>query len=411
MRVSYVIHELRRRSQRTLINLLGVAVGVGLFVSINAVSAGFQAAVSQPFAALGAELAAQKTEKNRSLGQAALSMRGVKLPFSNQLLTPEELAGLGRIDGVAEAAGALLLWEFLPGGFRTVLGVDLARPELGPVRAAQWISQGRPLQGPGEALAEKHYAKFRGLRLGDGLEIGGKPFTLVGLVEIREGAQMAASNIYLRLSDAQSLLPEATAPVNAVYLRLRDPALQGEVRRTILKTFPGLSASSSDNFLELMGGVSAITGQFSLVASGLAFLGALLLILKSMLASLVERTPEIGTLKALGWTSRDIQGQLLGEAMAQCLLGGLLGLGLGHLAALAVGTLSLPLSAPWELSPLPASAKIGELAEQAVRLPVRFSWALSAAALGLSVAAGGIAAFLMGRATAKVRPAVILDPQ
>jgi putative ABC transport system permease protein len=407
MRTSYIVHELQHRSARTLINVLGIAVGIALFVSINAVSTGYQKAVSQPFANLGADLVVQRAEKNQTLGEETLSMQGVKLPFSNQTISAEELAALGKIDGVAATSGALLLWEFLPGGFRTIMGADLAQPDLGPVRLAQWISKGHLPEQPGEAMMEKHFAKFRGTRLGDTLEIGGKPFKIVGLLEIREGAQVAAANIYLRLSDAQSLLTDATLPLNVAYLRLRDPAEQHRIQQEIIKTLPVMSVSSSDSFLELMGGVSLISGQFALVASGVALLGAILLILKSMTASLVERTQEIGVLKAVGWTRRDIQEQLLGEAMVQCVLGGILGLCLGYMGAFLVGTLSLPMATPWALNPLPASAKIGELSNQVIRLPIRFSWELLTISLSIVVATGGIAALAMGKAAAKMKPADI----
>ena len=409
MRYSYIVHELRHRSHRTLINILGIAVGVGLFVSINAVSAGYQKAVSLPFENLGADLVVQRAEKDRQLGQGTLSMRGIKLPFSNQVIAGEEFDALSRVDGVAAASGSLLLWEFVSGGFRTIMGLDAAQPGLGPVHLTQWISQGHAPQQAGEALVEKHFAKFRGIHLGDSLDIGGKPFAVVGMLEIREGAQVAAANIYLRLSDAQSLLPEAKAPINVVYLRLRDPAMQGDIQQKVLAAFPGLSASSSDSFLELMGGVSVITGMFSVVASLVALVGAILLILKSMLASLGERLPEIGVLKAVGWTGKDVQGQLLGEAMVQCLLGGLIGIGLGYLGAYCIGTLSIPMNTAWELNPVPASAKIGALANQAIQLPIQLSWILVMTALACSIVTGLIATFLLGKVATKMRPADILS--
>jgi len=407
MRLSYIVHELQHRSSRTLINILGIAVGIGLFVSINAVATGYQRAASLPFANLGADLIVQQAEKNQQLGQGGLSMRGIKLPFSNQVLSAEQWSTLRTIDGVAATSGALLLWEFLPGGFRTVMGVDLAQPDLGPVRLGQWLSQGHLPAQPGEAVMEKHYAKFRGVRLGDGLEIGGNPFKIVGLLEVREGAQVAAANIYLQLADAQALLGGAPAPLNVAYLRLRDPAEQQRIEQEIVKASPGLSVSSSDTFMELMGGVSMISGQFALVASVVSLLGAILLILKSMAASLVERAPEIGVLKAVGWTRRDIQAQLLGEAMVQCGLGGLLGLGLGYAGAFLVGTLSLSIATPWALNPLPAAAKIDELTGQVIQLPIRFSWELLTISLGIVATTGGIAALAMGRAAAKMRPADI----
>ena len=407
MRLAYIVHELQHRSSRTLINILGIAVGIGLFVSINAVATGYQRAASLPFANLGADLIVQRAEKNQQLGQGGLSMRGIKLPFSNQVLSAEQWSTLRTIDGVAATSGALLLWEFLPGGFRTIMGVDLALPDLGPVRLGQWLSQGHLPAHPGEAVMEKHYAKFRGVRLGDGLEIDGNPFKIVGLLEIREGAQVAAANIYLQLADAQALLGGAPAPLNVAYLRLRDPAEQQRIEQEIVKASPGLSVSSSDSFMELMGGVSMISGQFASVASVVSLLGAILLILKSMTASLVERASEIGVLKAVGWTRRDIQAQLLGEAMVQCGLGGLLGLGLGYTGAFLVGTLSLSIATPWALNPLPAAAKIGELTGQVIQLPIRFSWELLTISLGIVATTGGIAALAMGRAAAKMRPADI----
>jgi putative ABC transport system permease protein len=288
------------------------------------------------------------------------------------------------------------------------MGVDPAQPDLGPVRLAQWISQGRLPAQPGEAMMEKHYAKFRGVRPGTTLEIGGKPFEIVGLVDIREGVQVAAANIYLQLADAQALLGEAPAPLNVAYLRLRDPAEQHRIQREIIKVAPGLSISSSDTFMELMGGVSLISGQFALVASMVSLLGAILLILKSMTASLVERAREIGVLKAVGWTRKNIQAQLWGEAVIQCVLGGLLGLGLGYLGAYLVSTISLSMVTPRALNPLTASAKIDDLSQQVIHLPIAFSWELALIALAIALATGGAAALVMGRAAARMRPADIL---
>jgi len=127
-----------------------------------------------------------------------------------------------------------------------------------------------------------------------------------------------------------------------------------------------------------------------------------------MTGSLVERAQEIGVLKAVGWTRRDIQGQLLGEAMAQCLLGGLVGLGLGYMGAFLVGRLPLSMVTPWALNPMPAAAKIGQLTSQVIQLPIRFSWELSLLSLGLALATGGVAALVMGRTAARMRPADIL---
>ena len=159
MNYRYVISELRFHHHRTLVNVLGIAIGIALFVSINAISTAYQEAVSLPFKNLGADLVVQKPERRAvDATQTPASMRGVRLPFSNQLLPPEDLRKLASLDGVASMASSLLLWEFDQTGFRTILGVDLAQPSLGPVKVKEWLKEGRFPEKDGEAVLEKHFA-------------------------------------------------------------------------------------------------------------------------------------------------------------------------------------------------------------------------------------------------------------
>ena len=409
MYLPYVRSELRNRSQRTAVNVIGIAIGIGLYVAINAVSAAYQTAVMQPFAELGANLVVQKPEKDVAAGAPPKSMRGIRLPFSNQAVTEAELLALRSLDNVTGVSGSLLLWDFLPKGFGAISGIDLDHPELGPVKVNEWISSGERLSKPGDALVEKHFAKFHNIKVGDAITLGEGAFNVVGLLEIKEGVQIAAANYYISLTDAQSLLPGLDGAVNVVYVSLDDPAALDSVKRSIASSMPELSVGSSDSFVEMMGGISLVSGWFSYAVSAVALAGAVLLVLKSMSASLVERLREIGVLKALGWTRRNIQAQLLGEAVAQCVLGGLLGIALGYLGAYLVGTFSIPLVSSWELNPLPAGAKLEtEAAQTMMRLPVTFSWELLGVSLLFSVLIGCLAAYVLGRTTAKLKPSTIL---
>jgi putative ABC transport system permease protein len=406
----YVLKELRHHHNRTLVNVVGIAVGIALFVSINAVSTAYQKAVSLPFKNLGADLVVQRPER-RTMGstQAPESMRGIRLPFSNQLLPPEDLRKLASVEGVGAMASSLLLWEFDQRGFRTIMGVDLSQPSLGPVKVKEWLQEGRFPQQKGEVVLEKHYAKFHHTKQGDKMSIGGRDFTVVGLLEIKEGSQIASANIYLPLADAQNLFGEASKAVNVVYLRLKNPSLLSQVKTQIAKQLSGVSVTSSDSFLELMGGVSKISDQFSLLTSMIALAGAIFLIIKTMLANLVARSSEIGILKAVGWTERDVQKQLMGEALLQSLAGGIFGLIIGYGVSYLLGFASIPVTTPWEINLLPALAKSAETASSAaVRLPVSLSLGLTAAALALSLLAGALASYFMGRRTSRMKPVDIL---
>jgi putative ABC transport system permease protein len=437
MNYSYVLKELRYHHNRTLVNILGIGIGIALFVSINAVNTAYQKAVSLPFKNLGADIVVQRPEKRAvESSQPPASMRGIRLPFSNQLLPSQDLEKLKTIEGVDSMATSLLLWEFDKGGFRTIMGVDLAQPSLGPVKVKEWLKEGRFPQKEGEIVIEKHYAKFQHKRIGDAVEINGHPFSVVGLLEIKEGSQIASANIYLPLQDAQSLLgaesggvhpvrnsseglspvsPESTEQrggisngVNVVYLRLKSPSLLSQVKTSIARYLSGVSVTSSDSFLEVMGGVSRISDQFSFVVSIIALGGAFFLIIKAMLSNLIERSREIGILKAVGWTEKDVQKQLMGEVFLQSLLGWILGIVMGYFFSYLLGFLSIPVSTPWELNLLPAFAKDTAAAAQTVRLPVSISAGLTGISLALSLAAGGMASYVMGKRTARMKPAEIL---
>jgi putative ABC transport system permease protein len=409
MNYRYIWQELRHHHHRTLVNVLGIGIGIALFVSINAVSAAYKEAVSLPFKNLGADIVVQRPEKRAvDSGQAPASMRGIRLPFSNQILPAQDLEKLRSIEGVDSMAASLLLWEFEQSGFRTIMGVDQAQPSLGPVKVKEWLKEGRFPENSGEVVLEKHYAKFHQARLGDSFSIGNRPFKVVGLLEIKEGSQIASANIYLSLADAQTLLGGELKGVNLVYLHLKNPSFLAQVKSRISKELTGVSVTSSDSFLELMGGVSKISDQFSLLASIIALGGAIFLIIKTMLSNLVERSSEIGILKAVGWTEGDVQKQLMGEVLAQSLLGGVVGIVAGYFLSYLLGFLSIPISTPWEVNLMPAFAKDTEAAAQVVRLPVSISAGLLAASLALSLIAGGLASYFMGRRTSRMKPAEIL---
>jgi putative ABC transport system permease protein len=157
-----------------------------------------------------------------------------------------------------------------------------------------------------------------------------------------------------------------------------------------------------------MGGVSRISDQFSFLVSMIALGGAVFLVVKSMVSNLVERSREIGIWKAVGWTSADVRGQLMGEAFLQAALGGLFGIAAGYGASFLLGLLSIPVSTPWEVNLLPAFARSADAASQSVRLPVSLSAGLGAASLALAIAAGGLASLAMARRTGRMKPAEVL---
>jgi ABC-type antimicrobial peptide transport system permease subunit len=80
----------------------------------------------------------------------------------------------------------------------------------------------------------------------------------------------------------------------------------------------------------------------------------------------------------------------------------------GYVISYFLGFLSISIPTPWDINLLPAFAKDAQAASQVVQLPVSISAGLTGIALALSIVAGGLASYFMGRRTARMKPVDIL---
>ncbi len=236
----------------------------------------------------------------------------------------------------------------------SVTGVDIAHGELGPLSTGT-ISSGRTFttadNSKDVALVEASYATSQKLKVGSTIAVGNSKgtatnFTVVGIVS--EPAGDSPSDVYVPLGVAQTLA-NLKNDVNTIYVSATSNNDITTLASTIKATVPG-STVTDENSL-----ASEVTGSLSSAASLANNLGKWLaiavLIAAFLLASLLtmsavsRRVREFGTLKALGWKSRRIVGQVLGESIAIGIVGGVVGVGLGFAGAQLVNHFSGSLSA------------------------------------------------------------------
>jgi putative ABC transport system permease protein len=236
----------------------------------------------------------------------------------------------------------------------SVTGVDIADGELGPLSTGT-ISSGRTFTAADNskdvALVEASYATSEKLKVGSTIAVGNSKgtatnFTVVGIVSEPSGD--SPSDVYLPLGVAQSL-SNLKNDVNTIYVSATSNNDITTLASTIKSTVPGSTVTDEDSL------ASEVTGSLSSAASLANNLGKWLaiavLIAAFLLASLLtmsavsRRVREFGTLKALGWKSRRVVGQVMGESIAIGIVGGVIGVGLGFAGAALVNHFSGSLSA------------------------------------------------------------------
>ena len=365
----YLANELTYRWRRTALLIGGVALATTLVVMLDVLGRSFADVATVPFRNLGADLIVQRN----TVQTAVPKEMGVMLPYSAQLITPEELTRLAAEPGVTQTAGFVLLWNLGAGRFYSISGIPLANaPALGPGRVREWLIAGRmPAVGAPELLVERHYGAFYRLDPGRTVEIGGKTFTVAGVIDIKEGSQIASSNFYMDIDEARSLAKLSAGLVNQVFLKVADIADTETVKQRIAGWLPRASVASPGTMLQLFGGVSQTIGRFGPVAVGVGAAAALALSAMLVLGVAAERRREFALLRVLGWNGAQVRRQMAVEMIVQGLLAGLAALALVALGLQLIGqiTVSLPANLGGE-NPVDFASGGFRAAASVVHLPV-----------------------------------------
>lgn len=229
----------------------------------------------------------------------------------------------------------------------TAAGVDPATPQVGLVTVDQlttgkWIAKGATDQ----VLLNVAYANTKSLKVGSSLPINGTDYKVVGLV--RPTLTGSTADVYFPLETLQKLATK-TDRVTQVLVKADSSANVDKVAAAIKRQLPGAEVVTSKALASQVTGSLAdarkladrLGGALAVIVLLSAFAIAVLL----TLSSIAKRVREIGTLRAIGWSKGRVVRQLLGETLGIGLLGGVLGLGVGALAAVAVHAFSPSLSA------------------------------------------------------------------
>jgi putative ABC transport system permease protein len=154
------------------------------------------------------------------------------------------------------------------------------------------------------------------------------------------------NTIFIPLASGEAILHSAT--FTGIMVVASDPNTVTEVTNELTTQYgSNIRITSVSSLLSSIQSVTAGVQTLLEAVGGTSVLVAFIGIMTTMLTSVLERTKEIGVLKALGSSSRGIMLVFLTEAVVTGLLGGLIGVGAGYgLSFLVIGALSGTLRIP-----------------------------------------------------------------
>ncbi|QYO76038.1 ABC transporter permease [Devosia salina] len=356
--VRLALGAILRNALRSLLTVLGVTIGVAAVIAMVTLGQGATAEVGESVASLGSNLLMvrpgqfSQTPGGGGVGVASLDVADA-----------EAIARL--VDDVRVAAPtdsrSLTVIANNTDFFTTVIGTDNRYLD-----AREWGLAGGRVFDEGELRAGSSVcivgqgvvdALFNGLNpLGEAIRLRRMVCTVVGVLEEKGGSAFGSNEddvIIVPLRTFQRRI-SGNAGVTLIYVAAADESALTRVKDDItalMRDRRNLSASEDNDFMvmdmrqvaSMLGTIMGVlTGLLSAVA-GISLVVGGIGIMNIMLASVTERTREIGIRLAIGARESQVLLQFLVEATLLSAIGGLIGIGLGlGLSALGAAYLGVP---------------------------------------------------------------------
>jgi len=217
------------------------------------------------------------------------------------------------------------------------------------------ITAGRNLQAgdSGVVLLSENNSAFFGAGVGDTVEILGESFEVIG-IHGSTGVE-DVTTLYMNLSDVQSLTSN-TGYITSLTVFADSSDVVSDVASAISALHPELSVTTGQQRLDQLEALktnyeTALENAESTLAQTqsvavqeiiVAVAATSLIVLFVMLYTVRERTKEIGTLKAIGFSNWTVMSQFMLEGVLLSLLAGVVGIAIASVAAPALSGLLLP---------------------------------------------------------------------
>ncbi|MGH9868210.1 MAG: ABC transporter permease [Candidatus Polarisedimenticolia bacterium] len=356
------VSNLARHKLRTLLTMLGIVFGVGAVISMLSIGAGAQAEAQRVIDAMGLRniLVREKPVEDRDLFAVRERSLGLSQRDLEELTTVVHgISGYSpkkrvRVDRVLSAGGR---------SDGQVLGVGRDWFELMNLK----VASGALFDAYEEQTFQRVCVLGHRARqdlfayedpIGKAVKVNDVWFTVIGTLQPRDLGKESFQGVEIESGDNSLFIPITAAlkmfdrprlasELDEIALQVEEGGSIEGSTTMVSQVLKGLHSGQSDFTLvvpeELLAQSRRTRRIFNIVMGGIAGISLLvggIGIMNIMLASVLERTREIGVRRALGATRRDILHQFLTESVLISLMGGLTGVMLGFSIAWGVSLFS-----------------------------------------------------------------------
>lgn len=359
------LKQVRHNPKRLILTALAVALGVSLVTAsmsfTNALQSGFDKLFRDIYSTQSIVVEADPDKSDQTD------------PFSlgKGIFTDEDVANVAAVEGVEHAVGSIQVQAIVaPQGVEDPFAGASGAPqqifgwgdddETGTVT----ILEGRAPESNGEIIVDVDGLAGLGYEIGDTLtmysELGAEQFTVVGTMRFGEDNNLqGAALMFITMEDAHRIADDPGFASIAVYTAegADNDAIATAIQEVVPENTRAITSEQKiAEQVEVMGEIMRMADIIAITFALISLFVGAYLIVNTFRVIVSQRTREIGLLRAIGVTGKQIRTMILLEALAIAILATTLGIGLGYLLALTVkllmtlvgaGTIGA-LTLPWD---------------------------------------------------------------
>ena len=348
---SLAFGNLRHRGLRSWLTILGIFIGIAAVVSLISMGAGLETAITGQFGALSVDTL---TIQNKGTGFGPPGSTVVEKLTDHDLELIESVSGVDLVVSRLIRVGSLEYNGIAGFGFAVNIPEEKEGREFIYSGFAFEAQEGRLLRENDEGkiflgnsfLETEDFEKP--FRIGKTVLLNGEPFEIVGFLE-RSNTFQLNNAVFMTTEDMEDLF-EVGDEHDLIVAQVKDKdeieSVSSEIERKLLRDRNeklGEETFTVETPLQSLSAVTTILGIINLIVISIAaislFVGGIG-IANTMYTSVLERTNEIGIMKAIGAKNKDILFIFLIESGFLGLVGGIVGALVGLGGALFVSNVA-----------------------------------------------------------------------